>query len=329
MLTKSKFRPAWWLRNPHLQTLWAAKVQPAPACKFTDERLTTPDNDFVDLCSTATNNAPSVVIFHGLAGSVESPYVRALMSLLKSQGIGATLMHFRGCSAEPNLTAGAYHSGHTADIKLVIDTLHRRSPGQPLLAVGYSLGGNALLKYLATYRDTPLEFAIAVCPPLVLAEGAQRINTGFSKVYQRHLIQRMRHAIEVKHQRYPQLGLSQYPFNELKTFIEWDHHVTAPLHNFESGEDYYTKASTLDDLKHIDTGTHVIFSSDDPFFTRRCMPADNEALSDAVTFEVVEGAGHVGFISGGVPGFGRDWLRHRLATLVSDALSGKRKTKGS
>ncbi|MEM7259684.1 MAG: alpha/beta fold hydrolase, partial [Pseudomonadota bacterium] len=220
MLTKSKFRPAWWLRNPHLQTLWAAKVHPAPTPPVTYERLTTPDDDFIDLCWSADASGPLVIMFHGLTGSFKSRYVRALMATLQTQSIGSVLMHFRGCSGEPNKTAGAYHSGHTVDIEHVINSMHQRFPQRPLIAVGFSLGANALLKYLAT-TPGPLQYAIAVCPPLVLAEGAGRINRGFSKLYQRTLIKQMRHAMQTKHQRYPHLQLDKYNFHLHQNFFDW------------------------------------------------------------------------------------------------------------
>lgn len=321
MLTKSKFRAAWWLRNPHLQTLWAAKIHhaPTPAVKF--ERITTPDDDFIDLCWSLVGDGPLIIIFHGLTGSYRSPYVRALMSSLQTQHISSVLMHFRGCSGEPNTTPGAYHSGHTKDIQHTVNLLSKRFPQRALIAVGYSLGGNALLKYLAKTDDCPLQYAISVCPPLLLAEGAKRINEGFSRVYQATLIKQMRNAMRDKHSKYPELSLQKYSFDKYTNFTDWDHHVTAPLHGFASGDDYYKKASTLSDLRTIAPRTHVICSKDDPFFTERCLPVDDSQLSAQVTFEVVSGAGHVGFIEGAVPFFGRDWLRRRLVQLVTENIA--------
>ncbi len=320
MLTKSKFQPAWWLRNPHLQTLWAAKVHPAPVPIVSRERLTTPDGDFVDLDWTSKKDGPVAVIFHGLTGSFKSKYVRSIMSVLQARGFNTVLMHFRGCSGEPNLTRGSYHSGHTVDIEFVINTVANRFPDKKIIAIGYSLGGNALLKYLATANAIPLHYAVSVCPPLVLKEGAKRINTGFSRIYQKTLIKQMSAALRNKHAKYPALGLDQYPYESTRDFISWDDQITAPLHGYASGEDYYNRASTLSDLKDISTDTHVLFSTDDPFFTARCIPQQDEQLSSRVTFELVAGAGHVGFISGNVPCFGNDWLRSRVAELATRSI---------
>lgn len=321
MLTKSKFRPAWWLRNPHAQTLWAAKVHPAPRPDTTRERIETPDGDFLDLDWSTGKSGPVMVIFHGLTGSIKSRYVQSLMATLHNAGIRCVLMHFRGCSGESNRTAGSYHSGHITDIEFIINEINRRYPTDRLMATGFSLGGNALLKYLAERPDNPLHYAVSVCPPLKLAEGAKRLNTGFSRLYQSVLIKQMKAAIRTKDQLYPDLQLSQLNYEQVRNFVEFDDQITAPLHGYTSGEDYYHRASTLSDLPVIQTPTHIIFARNDPFFSKHCIPANDNSMSTQVTFEVVDHAGHVAFIRGFIPLAGRDWLRDRIANLVLQQLN--------
>jgi len=318
MLTKSKFQPAWWLRNPHAQTLWAAKVQPAAIPDSSIERITTPDNDFLDLQWGTGKKAPVVVIFHGLTGSANSRYVRSIINRLNKLDISAVLMHFRGCSGQPNLTAGSYHSGHTTDIEWVIKEVATRYPNKPIFALGYSLGANALLKYLATHKDIPLKFAIAVSPPLNLFEGAKRLDSGFSKLYQWVLLKQMKAALRHKDKLYPHLNLSTLNYEQVRNFVEFDHQITAKLHGYESSDDYYHRASTLDDLIDIQTPTHIIFARNDPFFTERCIPTSDRQLSASVVFEVADHAGHVAFISGGIPLLGRDWLCDRITALIRE-----------
>ena len=315
MLFKSKFRPAWWLRNPHLQTLWAARVQPNPTPETRSERLTTPDGDFLDLNWTTNNEGPIVVIFHGLTGSVHSPYVRSIMHHLSHHNVRAVLMHFRGSSTEPNRTPGSYHSGHTKDIRYVINTVKERYPDIPIAAAGYSLGGNALLKYLAESPDNPLCYAVSVSPPLVLAEGAKRMEKGFSRFYQSTLLKQLKAALRAKHERYPEFELDKLGFEEANSFFEFDDLVTAPLHGFDGVDDYYQRASTLDDLINIKTTTHILWSEDDPFFTKNSIP-QAEQLSDDVTFELSTHGGHVAFLSGNIPFAAHNWLRERVGGLL-------------
>ena len=318
VLIRSKFRPAWWLRNPHAQTIWAAKISPVPVVHTQRERLTTADNDFLDLNWTQPASGPIVAVFHGLGGSIHSRYASAALKAIEALGMQGVLMHFRGCSEEPNLQAQTYHSGHTSDIAFVIRTLRERYPDRPLAAIGYSLGGNALLKFLAD--DNTLDFAISVSPPLVLAEGAKRLDHGLSRVYQKTLLKELKRNIREKVARRPELA-HHYPqdLTGLHNFRSFDDKVTAPLHGFSGVDDYYTRASTRGDLASITTPTHILFARDDPFFTENCIPLERE-LSAQVTFELADHGGHVGFVGGHWPGFGCDWMTQRIKSLLVDAL---------
>ena len=361
MLIKSKFRPPWWLRNPHAQTLVAAKIMRHPSPRMYRERLITPDNDFVDIdwsdegsipkpipnaiptaslttsltttmtampgqapadderlrlnpASPTPANKPLVIIFHGLTGSSNSTYVRALAHGLNGLGYRSVAMNFRGCSGEPNLKRESYHSAHTKDISFVIDSIRQRFPDAPLAATGYSLGGNALLKYLAITPDNPLQHAISVSPPLQLAEGAKRMQSGLSRIYQNRLVGQLKNALDEKHQRYPHLGIDQISYKSARTFREFDAAATVPLHGFESVDHYYESASTLQDLPVINTLTHVLFSQDDPFFTKVCIPS-SDAMSAQVTFELSARGGHVAFIGSSGILRGHSWLTDHLCAL--------------
>jgi len=142
------FKPPWWLRNAHLQTLWASMVRRAPRPALRRERLELPDGDFLDLDWTTGSSGPIVILLHGLQGSSNSSYARGLLQALHRRGWRAVLMHFRGCSGEPNRLARFYHAGDTADFNTLVTLLRTREPETPLAAIGCSLGGNVLLKWL-------------------------------------------------------------------------------------------------------------------------------------------------------------------------------------
>ena len=185
----SGFSPPWWLRNPHLQTFWPVLFRRQSSLSHRPERLELPDGDFVDLCWTGPDHGPLVIVLHGLQGSIRSPYAVGILRALAARGIRGVLMHFRGCSGQPNRLARGYHSGETGDLRFLLSTLRQREPETPLAAIGYSLGGNVLLKYLGEAGpETPLRAGVAVSVPLVLRTASDRLGAGLSRIYDRYLL---------------------------------------------------------------------------------------------------------------------------------------------
>ena len=320
MIINSEFRPAWWLSNPHLQTIVASKLSQRPDIDTRHERIELADGDFLDLNHSIREQGPLVCLFHGLAGCIDSGYIKGAFQALEQCGMRPVLMHWRGCSGEPNRLARSYHSGETDDIRFLVDLLQMRHPDVPILAVGYSLGGNALLKYLGEEGDDcPVSGAIAVCPPLVLHVGADKLNSGIAKGYQRYLIGQMRDQHEAKRKCHPELDLKPAG-PELDTFWKFDDALTAPLHGYEDAQDYYTQCSARQYLSQIQTPTHVIYALDDPFFTPEVIPHEHE-LSASVTLETTDQGGHVGFLQGRRPGQLEYWLDARVAEVLSAALN--------
>ena len=328
-IINSKFKPAAWLRNPHLQTLWASKARNVAAPKHNTERLELSDGDFLDTNWSlplaagkqqhgAQADRGIVCMFHGLGGSLQSAYASATFNALEKTGFDVAFLHFRGCSGEPNRLAKAYHSGATDDIRYFINLVAQRFPGTALHAVGFSLGANALLKYLGEEGGScRLHSAIAIAPPLVLQEGANKLNTGFARIYQRYLLRTMQTHLEEKRQRYPELDL---PVNVsgLKNFWQFDDAVTARVHGFTDAHDYYTKSSSRQYLPKIDCRTHIIHSQDDPFFTPAVVPAENE-LSQETTLEISAHGGHVGFVAEKNAAGNRYWLDQRIPEVLLTA----------
>jgi predicted alpha/beta-fold hydrolase len=229
-------------------------------------------------------------------------------------------MHFRGCGARLNRLPRSYHSGDTGDIGFLLRTLAEREPGTPLAAVGFSLGGNALLKYLGE-GDTPsgLCAAAAVSVPFMLAEGAWRLERGFSRIYQRHLIRRLHDKVRRKFASggcpVPLDGLSR-----LDTFRRFDDAITAPLHGFCDVDDYYARSSSRQYLRHIRVPTLILHAEDDPFLTARAIPGAEE-LAPGVVLELSRRGGHVGFVGGRWPWRARYWLEERIPEFLDAHLA--------
>ncbi len=325
-LSKAKpFKPAWWCRGAHAQTLWQSLVRRRPYIDLLRERLELPDGDFIDLDWTHGADGPIVIILHGLEGSSHSPYARGLLKALQQEGFRGVVMHFRGCSGTPNRLPCSYHSGDTGDLAFLVATLHRREPHTSLTAVGYSLGGNVLLKWLGeTGTAARLEAAVAVSVPFLLADAADRMSRGFSRVYQWRLLASMRRAIRRKLALMP-LGIKTSKLSSLRNFRLFDEHVTAPLHGFTGAEHYYACASSRQYLKHIAVDTLVLHARDDPFMTEAVIPSKDE-LSPKVTLELYGFGGHAGFIAGKWPWHAHYWLEERIPAYLLGHLEPKQRS---
>lgn len=320
-IRRSSFRAPFWAKNRHVQTIWPRFLQKRKALSVTTERLATPDNDFVDLAWSPQpdNSKGLVVVFHGLEGSIRSHYANDVMASLNNDGWQVVLMHFRGCSGEPNNTTRTYHSGDTRDAMFVLEQLKRRHPEQLMVAVGFSLGGNMLLKLLG---ENPLQkwlhSACVISAPLKLAECSESINKGFSRVYQRYLLASMKRTLltKMKHLDYSHdLSISVPHVREISSFREFDDLVTAPLHGYQDAIDYYEKCSGFNFLKAIHTPTLILHATDDPFMNEKVIP-DESDLARAVTLELSDNGGHVGFMQG-TPWRPVIWFHERLRAFLA------------
>ncbi|MDH5392089.1 MAG: hydrolase [Gammaproteobacteria bacterium] len=326
MIIKSAFKPASGFSHCHLQTLLPTLLNKKNKKQYFWQELTLPDSDFVDLCwnqePDLNDKRPLVIIFHGLEGSINSPYAQHIMQAMQQKNWNAVLMHFRGCSGRANNLPRAYHSGDTADARFLIGHLQSQFPGVPLLAAGYSLGGNMLLKLQAEYAgQSPLKAAVSVCAPIQLEKCADRIDQGFSKIYQKHLMKRLVDGLLRKYAQHDFLSLVNLPANkarQLKTFWQFDEAFTAPIHGFASAENYYKKSSARQYLKNITQPTLALQALDDPFMSADVIP-DEAELGSGLTLEVSRYGGHVGFVSGSVfrP---RYWLPERISEFFSEHL---------
>jgi predicted alpha/beta-fold hydrolase len=229
-------------------------------------------------------------------------------------------MHFRGCSGEPNRLARGYHSGETEDLAFVAETLQRREPKTLLAAVGYSLGGNVLLKWLGEIGGrAALAAAVAVSVPFDLKHCALRLESGFSRLYQWKLLHSLRHNTARKFSYIP-CPVSLDGLDRTKTFHAFDALVTAPLHSFASADDYYTRSSSRQYLHNIGVPTLILQALDDPFMTPEVIPEPDD-LSPTVTLELSEHGGHVGFVEGNWPWRPKYWLEKRIPGYLTQYLA--------
>jgi hypothetical protein len=310
-----------WLPGGHAQTIYAAMAAPRPHVVCRRERWDTPDSDFIDLDWLAQDSGsgiqdsektPLLVLFHGLEGNSQSHYAVALMAALQKAGSRGVVVHFRGCSGEVNRLPRAYHSGDSAEIDWILRRLRQRHPAVPLYAVGVSLGGNALLKWLgetgASAREL-IDRATAVSAPVNLMAAGNALDHGFNLVYVRHFLATMKRKSLVKLGGFPGLfdGEKVRAANTLRAF---DDLVTAPLHGFRNTDDYWTRASSKPLLRDIAVPTLLLNARNDPFLPCGALPAQHE-VALPVFLEQPDNGGHAGFVSGPFPG-SLGWLPQHI-----------------
>ena len=313
-----------WLLGGHLQTIHAATLASTPEVSYRRERWELPDGDFVDVDWAESTNTkknspanlpanlppdlPIVVLFHGLEGNSQSGYAKSLMATVKAKGWRGVVIHFRGCSGEPNRLPRVYYAGDTPEIQLLLSRVREHAPQAPIYATGVSLGANALLKWLGESGEeakTIINKAVAVSAPMDLAASATALDTGLNRIlYTPRFVDSMRPKALAMNERFPGL-LDIEKIKAAKTIHDIDNAVTAVLYGAKDAEDYYAKNAAKPWLNQIRLPTLILNAKNDPFIPAETLPTATE-VSEFVTLEYPETGGHVGFS-------GRDnWLPNRL-----------------
>ena len=316
----------WWLPWPTGQTIWARMVRSRRLVRFAREILPTPDGDELMLDHIdGPPGAPRVLLLHGLEGSAYSLHTQGLAVLVAAAGWSCTVLNFRSCARDPldisrrlsNRRPRLYHSGDTADVDLVVRALTARAPSAPLYAVGFSLGGNVLIKYLGENgAGSAIRRAATLSVPYDLAAASRFLERPSARLYTHHFLRRLKpKALDVMGRfPYETAHLRADQVRAARSFAEFDRCVTAPLHGFASAEDYYERASAIRYLPLVATPTLCISAEDDPFFPPDGVARARQAASSSVTFQVTSWGGHTGFVGGPWP-----WRPHYWAEEMAVA----------
>jgi uncharacterized protein len=299
-----------WLPGGQMQTIWPALYSRShqwPKPVYQRERMTSPDDDFVDidfLRHDAPADRPMLVLFHGLEGSSQSHYAFAFAQWAREQSLAYAVPHFRGCSGEINRAPRAYHSGDFAEIDWILRCLKARQPQRSLIAVGISLGGNALMRWaqeMGEQASRMVQAVASVCSPLDLAAAGHAIGRGFNRqVYTRMFLKTMKPKAMARLALHPQLFDAQALQNS-RDLYEFDNIFTAPLHGFKNTEDYWARASAKPRMADIAIPALALNAKNDPFMPASSLPQPGK-VGKNVTLWQPEHGGHVGFASGVFPG---------------------------
>ena len=321
-------RAGWWARGPHLQTLWGRYGRSRHLVTYEREILTTPDDDDLVLDHlTGPSTAPRVLVLHGLEGSSHAVYVQGLARALAAAGMRVTAVNFRSCARDPAndkllppRRPRLYHSGDTSDLDFVVETFAGREPRTPLLAIGFSLGGNVLLKWLGEQgARSRVEAAATISVPYDLAAASRHIELGFARMYASYFLKRLkpkfadiiaRFPRETEHINGDRVRLAQ-------TLHAFDDSATAPLNGFRSASDYYRKSSSLRFLAEIEVPTLCLNAEDDPFLPAEVLRAARDAASEDVKLTVSPWGGHASFATGRWPWRARYWAEEHVASWLA------------
>lgn len=313
-----------------MQTVWGPLFRRRERLRVRRERVTTRDGDFVDLDwadGAPGADAPVLLVLHGLEGSSRSHYALSLMRLAQARRWRAVTLNFRSCGGELNRLPQFYHSGHTDDLEDVITFLLAREPGARLGAVGVSLGGNVLLKWLGERgRNAPPQIvgAVAISVPFDLVPCARALDRGLERrLYAANFLTTMRAKVRAKAARDPGFAARvDLPLAlRARTFAEYDRAVTAPLHGFADERDYWVRASSGPYLPRIRRPTLFINALDDPIVPREALP-DPAALPAWIRAEFPPRGGHAGFIDGRWPWRAESWAERRALEFLAEPLAG-------
>lgn len=301
LLPGSSYTAPVWLPGGHAQTIFPSLFRRVPELSFKRVGIPTPDGDviFIDMLRAGASRSRTVVILsHGLEGDSRRGYIRGMCRVFAGQGWDCAARNFRGCGGEPNRTPGLYHGGQTEDVHTAV--LYCLESGyERVMLVGFSMGGNQVLKYLGECPDTvPAQVAAAAVfsVPCHLPGAAQTLDQPGNAVYVRHFLHSLRRKVRQKHALYPEL----YPLHGLdaiRTFAEFDQRYTAPVHGFASAREYWEKAACLPHLHRIAVPALLVNARNDPFLSDRCRPVDTARQSRFLFLELPGTGGHVGFTS--------------------------------
>jgi hypothetical protein len=320
-IIESSYKPPYLFKNTHINTMYKTLFY-AGNIKYKRERITTPDNDFLDL-DFSTNNAKTLVIaMHGLEGSSKSKYIISAVNHLNNSSIDCVAVNFRGCSGEDNNHIYSYNSGKTDDVTTIINHILNNYNYKNIVLLGYSMGGNITLKYLGETAQIPhqIKGGIAISTPCDLEGSSNTLSNWNNAIYLKRFMLSLKKKTLKKLEKFPDSKLDKEAIATAKTFSDFDNAVTAPLFGFKNASDYWTQCSSKQFLKEIKLPTLLINALDDTFLSESCHPFNEASINNNLTFEASKYGGHVGF---NTSFFCKDlfWSENRILDYISHIIT--------
>ena len=315
----SDFNPSLPFKNGHFNTVYRPLFV-KETCNYRRKRITTWDDDFIDLDFSKVNSNTLAILIHGLEGSAESKYMISTTNELNQKKIDTVSVNLRGCSGEDNLLLGTYHSGKTEDVAFIVNHILTSYNYENIIIIGFSLGGNLTLKYMGEFSETlspKIKGAIAVSVPIDIESSEKELDKIKNKLYIEGFLKTIRLKVLEKSYKFPEYQLDKDKLFNAKRFKHLEYLYTVPVFGFESPEDYWQKASSKPYIPKIKQPTLLINAEDDSFLGPECYPYEEAKNSDTFFLEVPKYGGHVGFLSTFKQEESR-WLENRISRFIEE-----------
>lgn len=310
LLNASDYRPQLLLRSAHMNTIYPYLFRNKVHPDYDRVRFQTKDQDFIDLDTLISGEKTLVIQAHGLEGSSESQYIRYMSKLLRKNKMDVVTMNHRSCSGEMNRKLQMYHSGFTDDLHEVVEAYE--AAYDKIILIGYSLGGNVILKYMndGVYPvSDKIKVVVAISTPVDLSSSGEKIATKENIIYERNFLRSLMQKMKEKSSDFPE-EITEERMKKVSSLEDFDEIFTGPLNGFTGAQDYYTRCSSKPFLHKTDRPTLLINAVDDPFLARPSYPYDIARKHENLFFLAPKFGGHVGFAT-----FGDFYYWHELKTL--------------
>ena len=297
-LVTSNHRPNFLFKNGHFSTIYSAKFRPVPKLKQVRERVWLPDEDFVDVDWSFSEKPTKkvAILLHGLEGNAQRVYMKGQGKLLIKNGWDVAAMNHRGCSGEDNLLYESYNSGRTYDLDALIQFILKKAKYDEISLIGFSLGGNLVLKYLGEQQTLPKEIkkGIAISAPLNLKGSLEALNKPENRLYNGVFVRDLRKKYKRKMPRFPE-KMNRETYQNIRSLLDFDNLYTAPAHGFKDAFHYYEKSSSLPFIPNIKVPALILCAKNDSFLSEDCYPVSLASHSKNIYLETPIYGGHVGF----------------------------------
>lgn len=296
-MINSGYKAPLFFRSGHLQSVYPTIFRKVDDVAYVRERIDTPDDDFLDLDWSRTGSDTLAIISHGLEGHSHRAYVKGMVQAMNQEGIDALAWNFRGCSGEPNRQLRLYHNGAIDDLHTVVT--HAAPAYKNIFLIGFSMGGNMGLLYLGKQAQEvpgPVKGTVAFSVPCDLADASIALEKKENILYMKRFLKMLHDKVKMKQAQFPQ-DVDDRDYHLVKTFRDFDGRYTAPMHGFDSAEDYWEKCSSRPWLEQIDVPSLIVNSLDDPFLEGSCYPVEECAGNSSTTLEITRHGGHIGFMA--------------------------------